>query len=296
MTGHALPPAIGEKSLLASARDGDRSAFDALIGACIPRLTAVLRRMIGNPDDVADVLQQSLLKAWGALAAFRGEARFATWLQAIAMRQALDFLREKRRYRAGALLFAQHECERTGAAAEVMAIVAGSDFHFDAHEHIAYCFGCVGRSLAPELQAALLLREVYELSNDEAAAQLGVSNSVLRHRVAEARETMMDRYDRLCALVGKQGVCYQCEGLRAGAHEERRGPDPRAALGPAKSTREEKWRRRLQIVRDAPLGEGVSARLHERFSRYVDRLEESLERTCDADDIPTREACVPPGP
>ena len=284
---------IREKSLVSDAQNGNHSAFDELVKECAPRIRAVLRRMIGNPDDVADVLQETLVKAWKSLQAFRGDARFSTWLQTIAMRQAIDFLRGKKRYRAGALVFAQQECERTGAAAEVMSTVASPDFSFDVNEHIACCFSCVGRSLAPELQAALVLREVYELTNDEAAKQLGITRSVLRHRVAEARETMMGRYDRLCALVGKQGVCYQCEALRQGAHPERRGPDPRGVLGAEDAPREEKWQQRMAIVREAPLGEGVSARLHDKFLRYVDDFEENLETGSSSDDIPTSASCGP---
>lgn len=166
-----------EPDLLARARSGDFAAFAALVTPVKGRIVAVLRRMIGNPDDVADVFQDSLTRAWGSLSGFRGDARFSTWLQSIAVRQGVDFLRAKKRYRAGALLYAQRECERTGAAAEVMAMVGAPDFHFDVNEHIAYCFSCVGRSLEPDRQAALLLREVYELSNEEAAEQLGVTRS-----------------------------------------------------------------------------------------------------------------------
>jgi len=249
--------------------------------------------MIGNPDDVADVLQDALVKAWESLDGFRSEARFATWLHAIAVRQGIDFLRGRKRYRAGALVYAQQECERTGTAAEVMNIIASPDFSFDVKQNIACCFSCVSRSLDPDLQAALILREVYELTNDEAAKQLDITSSVLRHRVAEARETMMNRYDRLCALVGKQGVCYQCEALRQGAHPERRGPDPRGVLGAADTPREEKWQQRMTIVREAPLGEGVSARLHDKFMMYVDELEENLETGASSDDIPASGSCGP---
>ena len=286
---------IRDKTLVADAQNGDHNAFDQLVKECAPRIRAVLRRMIGNPDDVADVFQDALVKAWKSLPTFRGEARFATWLQTIAMRQAIDFLRGKKRYRAGVLVFAQQECERTGAAAEVMSIVASPDFSFDVNEHIACCFSCVSRSLTPELQSALVSREVYELTNDEAANQLGITHSVLRHRVAEARTTMMDRYDRLCALVGKQGVCYQCEALRQGAHPERRGPDPRGVLGAEDAPREEKWQHRMAIVREAPLGEGVSARLHDKFLKYVDDFEASLATSDspDADNIPTTASCGP---
>jgi hypothetical protein len=53
-------------------------------------------------------------------------------------------------------------------------------FTFDVGEHIAFCFTCVARSLSPEQEAAIILREVFEFSNLEAATMVGVSEPVLR--------------------------------------------------------------------------------------------------------------------
>lgn len=82
-------------------------------------------------------------------------------------------------------------------------------FAFDVREHIAFCFTCVGRSLPPEQQAAIVLREVFEYSNREAARIAGVTESVLRHHLSAGRKSMKETYDGLCALVGKQGMCRQ---------------------------------------------------------------------------------------
>jgi RNA polymerase sigma-70 factor (ECF subfamily) len=47
--------------------------------------------------------------------------------------------------------------------AEIHGILAEPDFAFDAHEHIAACFTCVARSSPPRQEAALILREVFEI-------------------------------------------------------------------------------------------------------------------------------------
>lgn len=50
-----------------------------------------------------------------------------------------------------------NECFRSEALqSEVMAVFADPAFAYEAREHIAYCFNCVGRSLAPEQQAVLM--------------------------------------------------------------------------------------------------------------------------------------------
>ncbi|MCA9589832.1 MAG: RNA polymerase sigma factor [Myxococcales bacterium] len=278
------------------ARGGDRAAFDVLVGPELPKLRALLRRMLASPDHVDDVLQDALVKAWGAIEGFRGDAAVGTWLHAIAARAALDFLRTKKRYRAGALLFAQDACVTDGGMVDVLAAVAQPDFHFDVREHVRYCFACVGRSLEPEEQAALVLRDVYEYSNEEAAKSLGLDLGTLRHRLASARETMMRRYDRLCSLVSKEGVCYQCEGLRQAAPADRQGDEPRGALPGAASTRDERWKRRLEVLRD-PRADGERTRaMHDVLARQLDALESTRPDADDVEDIPTPGSnCAPTG-
>ena len=195
-------------------------------------------------------------------------------------------LRASQRYRAGALIYAQDHCVASGEATQVLATLAAPEFHYDIDEHIAYCFSCVGRSLEPELHAALVLRDVYEYTNDEAAKMLGLSKSVLRHRLAEARTQMTRRYDALCALVNKEGVCYQCEGLRQGAHITRRGPEAAGRLGDETRAREDKYRKRLRIVRDANIDSGTSQRLHDLLWEQLDRIEKQRPQNADLECIP----------
>jgi RNA polymerase sigma-70 factor (ECF subfamily) len=102
---------------------------------------------------------------------------------------------------------------------------ASPDFAYEVREHISYCFTCVGRSLPPDELAALVLRDVVDMSAKEASTALGISDSVLRHRLAAARTAMQDRYEGLCSLVSKKGICHQCKGLQMIAPDDRKGGD-----------------------------------------------------------------------
>jgi len=64
---------------------------------------------------------------------------------------------------------------------ELFAAVSDPSFAFDVHEHIAFCFTCVARSLTPEMEIAIVLSELFDLGNREAAASVGVTESVFRH-------------------------------------------------------------------------------------------------------------------
>ncbi len=259
--------APGSSQSLARAREGDEVAFRNLVEPHRSRLQKLAVRMLGNPDDAQEAVQESLLRAANGLSGFREDAQFGTWLYAIATRQCLNMLRARKRWRwdgqrhlPGVAQHAVHHDAQSPAS--------DPGFVFDAHQHIAFCFTCVGRSLEPEQQVALVLRDVLGLSNAEAAGHVGVSRSVLRHRLAAARQHMQRAFDGLCAIVSKQGVCYQCSGLRDTFAAEQQGP-PVPPLGHADDDAEQRYRHRLEVVSGADLERGSSAALHELLFRVM---------------------------
>lgn len=242
----------------------DRATFDRQAKDAMPRLRASVRRLVGHPDETDDLVQQALLQAWEKRASFRGDSEFSSWLCSIGIHLALDHLRRQKRWRVRAQVAYANEClANENLATEIGQVYATPDFSFEVHEHISYCFACVGRSLNPDEYAAVVLREVLGHGNREAAKALGVSESVLRHRLAAGRRVMSDAFDGLCSLVNKQGVCYQCSGLRAIAPENRKGPPPPAQLDLDK---------RLRIVA-ASAGDEQMQALHELFWRRTAEIE-----------------------
>ncbi|MEM9192551.1 MAG: RNA polymerase sigma factor, partial [Myxococcota bacterium] len=253
---------------------GPRERFEQLARPHIPKLRAVIRRLVAHPDDVDDLTQDSLLQAFDRITSFRGESEFSTWLCAIGARRALDHLRKKKRWRVHAQLAAEVACRTDPAKAQQLETVAQGPGHsFDVNEHIAFCFVCVARSLPPDQLGAVILRDVGGYSTHEAAKVLGVSRSVLRHRLAAARTHMKESFDGLCTLVSKRGACWQCRSLRDAHAPERRGPPP-PELGHRSGDRDS-YRRRLRIVRDADIDEGHAQALHDLAWRWLEAAEES---------------------
>jgi len=252
-------------ALLRAAQAGDRSAFDRLFGAHVPKLRGVLRRMVGHPDDVDDLAQQALMRAFEGIDGFRGEASAGTWLCSIGARLAIDHLRARKRWRDRAQMIYAVRCAQSEAlGGEVGAAMSRPDYEYDVREHIAYCFTCVGRTLEPEAQAALVLRDVLGLGNDEAARALGVSRSVLRHRLSAARSSMTETYEGLCALVNKQGACWQCSGLREASPEGHRGDPVPEHID---------WDERVRLVQEATGVTGKTTPLHDVFFRHTEEQE-----------------------
>jgi RNA polymerase sigma factor (sigma-70 family) len=250
---------------LRAAIAGDRRAFESLVAPHMDRLRAATYRMLGHREDAADVVQETLLKAFRRLSTFRGESAFSTWLLHIATNQCLDLLRTRGRWRVDAQPMAKDDCieGESSLHRDLMAAMSDASFAFDVREHIAFCFTCVARTLDAETELALLLSEVLEVGNGEAAAMLGLSESTYRHRLTEGRRTMQAAFEGLCALVNKNGACYQCKELRDIAHEDRRGPEVPDLHAP------ERWRRRLAIVKEADLHGGQSRALHDVLFRWI---------------------------
>jgi RNA polymerase sigma-70 factor (ECF subfamily) len=267
-----------EDQLVERARDGDREALNALLEPWRKPLYAYIYRMVTRREDAEDLLQETLLRAIDQLPRFRGEGRFKSWLFGIATNLSLDHLRKRKRWRVETQLEGEARARANPERmAEVAAMMARPDFSFEIREHIAFCFSCLARSLEPEEQAAIFLKEVLGFTSQEAASILGSSEPRFRHHLSAARGAMIEAYEGMCQLINKTGACWQCRGLRELAPEANQGPDlvqievkPGIAI-----TAESLFEARLEIVRGADLEEGRARKLHEDFFEAVTRAEES---------------------
>lgn len=87
----------GVEDDLAALQAGDDRAFERLVRAHVGRLHAVAMRLLQNPADADEVVQEAFLSAYRSLANFRGEARLETWLHRIVVNAALQRLRRRKR-------------------------------------------------------------------------------------------------------------------------------------------------------------------------------------------------------
>ena len=270
-------PVEQETQLVERAVSGDEGAFAELVEPFRKPLFSYIYRMVTNAHDAEDLMQDVLIRTLEGLRSYRGESRFKTWLFGIASHACMDHLRSKRRWRVEAQLTGQHETEADAEAIErVGATLTQPDFVFEIREHIAFCFSCVSRTLEPEEQAALMLREVLDFSNQEAAGMIGISEPVFRHRLSAARSKMTQSYEGLCQLINKTGACWQCRGLREFTPETHRGQDlvQIEVLPGAKVTSDNLFEARLKIVREAGFPQSRTRPLHDDFFDGLTRREE----------------------
>jgi len=267
-----------DEAMVARARAGDSQALETLFAKWRKPLFAFVYRMVTHREDAEDLTQEVFVRCLRGIAGFRGDSQFKTWLFGVAAHVCLDHLRAKRRWRAEAQMAAQQAGVKSSAHNQRLSqLMSNPSFIFDVKEHIAFCLACIGRTLDPEEQAALLLRDLFGFSGQESAQMLGISEPTLRHRLAHARTTMTGHFDGLCQLINKTGVCYQCRGLRDYCPEGHKGPDLVSieVLTGTPRTPEILLDARLSLAQGADLEEGTSKELHALFFDSLTRQEES---------------------
>jgi RNA polymerase sigma-70 factor, ECF subfamily len=85
-----------ERDLVKRAQAGDQSAYEELVRIHQPRLLAVIGGIMRRGEDVEDVAQQALLKAYLSLKRFDLRSAFGTWLYKIAVNECWDYFRKKK--------------------------------------------------------------------------------------------------------------------------------------------------------------------------------------------------------
>jgi len=249
-----------------SAKSLEKPEFEQLLAPISGQIRGYIYRMIGNRADSEDLLQETLRKAYERREKLLERSAFKAWIYRIATSTCLDFLRKKKRWSDLVQKEVERECHEDQEQQQgVIDATRDSEFTFDAHAHLSFCFTCVGRSLPPDQQAAIVLKEVLGLTNQEAADTLELGEGKFRHALSDGRRAMEASFDGLCSLVNKKGICHQCEGLRGATAAERRGPSLPVLT-------ENPWRARISAVKKGPVEDGVSQPLHELLFSRMERV------------------------
>ena len=270
-----------ENELIDKAREGNQGALGELVEHFRRPLFGFIYRMVTHAHDAEDLLQEVLVRVMESLPRYRSGARFKTWLFGIATHVCLDHLRKKNRWRVEAQLYGEKQAQADPEQIESLtSLMHSPDFVFEMREHIAFCFSCISRTLEPQEQAALLLREVLGFSNQEAANMLELSEPVFRHKLAAARSTMIQSYEGLCQLINKTGLCWQCKGLHdmAGPGHSTELVQIEVAPG-VKVTPESLFDARLQIVSETNFPDSKTRPMHDLFYEGLTEREEGRQQT-----------------
>jgi len=88
--------AADDSDLVKRCLSGDRRATRELFRREYPRVNATLFRVLGAARESEDLVQEAFLEVFRSLHGWRGEARLSTWIDRIAVRVAIHWLRSRR--------------------------------------------------------------------------------------------------------------------------------------------------------------------------------------------------------
>lgn len=177
--------------LVAQAQAGDTRAFAALVRQYQNRVFRFILRLSANREDAMDLTQETFMKAYQALPAWKPQAQFRTWLLRIAHNTTLDLLR--RRQRVSFESYDELAADQQGPARPDPA--PQPDERLADRQSIQLLDRAL-RELPLEHREILLLRELEDLSYAEIASTLDIAEGTVKSRLARARAAALASYQR----------------------------------------------------------------------------------------------------
>ncbi len=176
-----------DRRLISESLGGRTEAFGALICRYQDRLFNAVLRVVDNPDDAQDVVQDAFVNAYQSLASFKGDAEFYTWLYRIAFNTAVTL---KRRRRALVSL-------ETGRDGEMVVDPPDPSEEtrpgviLERSEEEAALQTALNR-LSAEHRAVLVLKDIEGMKYEQIAEVIGVPIGTVRSRIHRARLELRD--------------------------------------------------------------------------------------------------------
>jgi len=182
------PPGEDDLLLVERVLAGDRRAFEPLVRRHERRVFRVTLAILGNIEDAEEAMQDTFVKAFRHLDQFRRAARFTTWLTRIAVNAAI----EKRKSRKDFVPLSESETVEEQFLTKHYEpwksnpeqVYGKQELHRIVEEAI--------RALPPIYREAFVLRDIEELSAEEAAEALGITVPALKSRLLRGRLMMRE--------------------------------------------------------------------------------------------------------
>ncbi|MPS49770.1 MAG: RNA polymerase sigma factor RpoE [Methylobacillus sp.] len=180
-----------DQQLVERAQSGDKRAFGLLVDKYQRKLGRLLSRLIRDPAEVEDVVQESFIKAYRALPSFRGDSAFYTWLYRIGINTAKNYLvaMGRRPQATGDIEIEDAENFDDGNELRTMDTpeteLMGKEIAQTVNDTVAM--------LPEELRTAITLREIEGLSYEEIATMMDCPIGTVRSRIFRARETIAQK-------------------------------------------------------------------------------------------------------
>ena len=174
-----------EDFTLEALRAGDRAEFSRLVEAYSANIYRLALRMLNQPQDAEDVLQETFLKAFRHLKNFDGRSKLSTWLFRIATNEALMLLRRRRpgQVSLDEPVMGDEGDQEPLQIVDWCCLPEKEMMSQEARKHLDAAID----QLPHSLRVVFLLRDIEDLSTLETAEVLGLSETAVKTRLSRAR-------------------------------------------------------------------------------------------------------------
>jgi RNA polymerase sigma-70 factor (ECF subfamily) len=176
-----------DQRLIEDCLQGNQAAFGVLVSRYQDRLYNTVYRLVGSPEDAADVVQEAFLSAYQSLGNFKGDAQFFTWLYRIAVNAAIT---HKRKQRSGMKPIKTSD-SAPGVEPLDPAVSNRPGHHLEMQEDERRVHEALQR-LSTEHRAVLIMKDMEDMKYEEMAEVLGVPIGTIRSRLHRARLELKD--------------------------------------------------------------------------------------------------------
>ncbi len=184
-----------ESQLVERAKAQDETAFDQIVELYSDRLYNYIVRMVGNPYDAEDLLQEVFLRAYQGLPSFDGRARLSTWLFQIATNLCIDFYRKRAR-RVQTVPYHPEPSDTDETEPEEWEFedtMTPNPLSALLDKELQQVVERALNALSPKLKTVLLLYDVEGLSYEEIAQALRIPMGTVKSRLHLARAEIQKR-------------------------------------------------------------------------------------------------------
>lgn len=171
-----------DDKLIAEALRGNTRAYGELVTRYQNRLFGSVFRMVHQPEDALDVVQESLINAYENLASFKGESLFFTWLYRIAVNTAITMRRKKR------IVLSIHagEFENKVNEPQDLSETSRPGFNMEQSEQEQRINQALN-TLSPEYRLVLIMKDMDGMKYEDIAEVMNVPIGTIRSRLHRAR-------------------------------------------------------------------------------------------------------------
>jgi RNA polymerase sigma-70 factor, ECF subfamily len=207
-----LAGAIGagteEAAIVAELKSGSEEAYAWLIGEFQRPVYGLIYRMVSDPADAADTVQDVFLKVFRGMKHFHGESSLKTWIYRIALHEAANRKRWWFRHKAQEMPIGPTESDGLTKRDETMrcALTDPHDSPFDnvAQREVQERVDAELRQLPEPYRSTLILRDLEDMSYEEIAEVLQISLGTVKSRLTRGRQALKERLTPYVREIGSE--------------------------------------------------------------------------------------------